>query len=84
MLGGEVSAAQNPPPNVLQQQWKAMVDSGQLSLGIPCAPFTLVHYSTKNGQLEKNEVVVTGRKFPLSELREAPEETREVHEIAYR
>ena len=70
LLGGEVSAAQNPPPNVFQQQWKAMVDSGQLSLGIPCAPFTLVHYSTKNGQLEKNEVVVTGRKFPLSELRE--------------
>ena len=69
LLGGEISAPQNPPPKVLQQQWKALVDDGELSLGIPCAPLTLTHFNTKNGHLEKNEVVVMGRKFPLSELR---------------
>ena len=69
LLGGEISAPQNPPPKVLQQQWKALVDDGELSLGIPCAPLTLTHFITKNGHLEKNEVVVMGRKFPLSELR---------------
>ena len=47
-----------------------MVEKGDLSLGVPCAPTTLTHYTTKNGQLEAKEVVVFGRKFPLTEVRE--------------
>ena len=46
-----------------------MFENGELSLGVPCAPFTLTQYSIANGQLEKSHIVVTGRKFPLIELR---------------
>ena len=47
-----------------------MVEMGELSLGVPCASLTLTHYITKNGLLEKKEVVIIGRKFPLKEVRE--------------
>ena len=46
-----------------------MVASGELSLGVPCIPFRLVKFSTKNGELIRQEIQVEGRKFPLSEIR---------------
>ena len=45
-----------------------MVASGELSLGVPCIPFRLVKFSTKNGELIRKEVQVERHKFPLSEL----------------
>ena len=47
-----------------------MVEKGEISLGVPCAPFTLTSFNVTDGQLEKKQIVVTGRKFPLKELRE--------------
>lgn len=41
-----------------------MIESGELSLGLPCVSYKLVRYTPKDGQLEKREVTVTGRKFP--------------------
>lgn len=46
-----------------------MIESGKLSLGLPCVSYKLVRYTPKDGQLEKHEVTVTGRKFPLTEIR---------------
>ena len=46
-----------------------MVKNGDISLGVPCAPFSLTHYIINSGQLEQKVVVITGRKFPLKELR---------------
>ena len=46
-----------------------MFEDGKLSLGVPCAPFSLTQYSIANGELEKSQIVVTGCKFPLTELR---------------
>ena len=46
-----------------------MVASGELPLGVPCIPFRLVKFSTKNGELIRKEVQVEGHKFPLSEVR---------------
>ena len=45
------------------------MEKGELSLGVPCAPFTLSQYSIANGKLKKREITVTGRKFPLEDLR---------------
>ncbi len=47
-----------------------MVVNGQLSLGVPCAPFTLTRYTVVNGKLTKQDKIINGRKFPLKELRE--------------
>ena len=44
------------------------METKELSLGVPCAPFTLNHHVITNGQLECKEVVVTGCKFPLRGL----------------
>ena len=46
------------------------VTSGELSLGVPCIPYRLVKFSTKNGELVRKEIQVEGRKFPLSEIRQ--------------
>ena len=55
LIGGEISAPVTPTLSFIQQEWKQMVEKGDLSLGVPCAPTTLTHYTTKNGQLEVRE-----------------------------
>ena len=47
-----------------------MIDSGKLSLGIPCAPFSLTHYQVVDGELKQQDKTIHGRKFPLKELRQ--------------
>ena len=47
-----------------------MVDSGKLSLGIPCVPFKLVKFIPSNGELVKREISIIERKFPLKEVRQ--------------
>ena len=59
---------QHPPTaGAVKDNWRKMVE-GELSLGVPCAPFTMSQYSVTDGRLEK-EITVTGCKFPLEELR---------------
>ena len=36
--GGEISAPADPPSHVIKEEWTKMVESGKLSLGIPCVP----------------------------------------------
>ena len=67
--GGEISAPAFPTAGAIKDSWRKMVENEELSLGVPCAPFTLTQYSITNGQLEKSHIVVMGRKFPLDELR---------------
>ena len=66
--GGEISAPTFPTVKAVKDKWREMVETKELSLGVPCAPFTLNHYVITNGQLERKKVVVTGHKFPLREL----------------
>ena len=67
--GGEISAPTTPTVSAVKDNWQEMVRNGELSLGVPCAPFSLTHYVINNGQLEQKVVAVTGRKFPLTDLR---------------
>ena len=39
--GGEISVPTNPPVSTIKLQWQEMIQSGELSLGVPCAPFQL-------------------------------------------
>lgn len=66
----ELSAPSFPSLASVNESWKEMVDSGQLWLGVPWAPFALTHYSVNSGHLERKQSVVTGRKFPLKDLRQ--------------
>ena len=67
---GEISAPADPPSHVIKKEWTKMVESGKLSLGIPCVPFKLVKFMPSNGELVRNEISITGRKFPLQEVRQ--------------
>ena len=68
--GVEISALADPPSHVIKEEWTKMVESGKLSLGIPCVPFKLVKFVPSNGELIRNEITITGRKFPLQEVRQ--------------
>lgn len=69
LVGGEISSAATPTPASLQEEWQKMVQSGELSLGRPCVPYTMTKYSAMNGGLERVELTIVGRKFPLLEIR---------------
>lgn len=75
--GGEISAPAPPTAGAVKDNWRKMVE-GELSLGVPCAPFTMSQYSVTDGRLEK-EITVTGRKFPLEELRKKLLARQEIH-----
>ena len=70
MQGGEISVPVPPTPNKVKEAWTEMVETGELSLEVPCSPFTLMSYRVNNGQLEQQTKVITGRKFPLLSLRQ--------------
>ena len=67
--GGEISAPVYPTVGAVKDNWRQKFENGELSIGVPCAPFNLTQYSISNGQLEKTDIVVTGRKFPLVKIR---------------
>ena len=65
LIGGEISVPSTPTPAIIKDEWKKMVESAEVSLGVSCVPYKIEKFSTKNGLLEKTEIVVFGRKFPL-------------------
>ena len=65
--GGKISAPADPPSHVIKEEWTKMVESGKLSLGMPCVPFKLVKFMPSNGELVRREISIIGRKFPLKE-----------------
>lgn len=52
--GGEISSPAYPTVGAIKDSWRKMVENGNLSLGVPCAPLTLIQYNVANGQVEKN------------------------------
>ncbi len=50
---------------------KRMIDSGELSIGEPCTPFTISKVIiNSNLTVETKDVTIFGRKIPLHELRQ--------------
>ena len=70
LVGGEISAGSTPTPAAVREEWKKLVETGELSLGNPCVPYKMMRFATKEGQLIREEVTITGRKFPLIEIRQ--------------
>ena len=70
LYGGEISVPVPPTTAQVRESWTDLVRTGQLSLGVPCSPFTLVSYNVHNGHLEQQNKIITGRKFPLKEIRQ--------------
>ena len=70
LMGGEISAGSTPTPAAVREEWKKLVETGELSLGNPCVPYKMMRFATKEGQLVREEVTITGRKFPLIEIRQ--------------
>ena len=69
LQGGEVSCPVPPTPGDIKLKWEEMIQSGVLSLGIPCVPYALTKIRVSNGGLVQSKVSVYGRKIPLLELR---------------
>ena len=42
LLGGEMSVPSAPTPKVLMNEWKKLIDDGEISLGRPCVPYNMV------------------------------------------
>lgn len=60
-----------PTNEVVTQQKKQMIDSGELSIGEPCTPFTISKVTINSDMdVETKEVTISGRKIPLYELRQ--------------
>ena len=60
-----------PTVEVVKEEQKQLVLSGQLSIGEACAPFSLrKSILTNDGNVEIQSFQICGRKIPLSELRE--------------
>ena len=70
LLGGEISVPSPPTPGVIKNEWKKLIDDGEIYLGRPCVPYNMVRYATKDGELEKRELTIVGRKFPLLQVRQ--------------
>ena len=69
MLGGEISVPCHKTASMIKSEWTDMIRSGQLTLGEPCAPYTLTKYSVVGGKVERSESVIYGHKVPLVYIR---------------
>lgn len=68
--GGEISIPCLPTVDSVKEEQRQLVLSGELSIGEPCAPFSLTKsIITKDGKVEFTSVEICGRKIPLNELR---------------
>lgn len=67
--GKSVSIPAMPTTAVIKQDINSLIETGELWLGEPCSPFTLIKSSVVDGVVEHKNSVVYGRKIPLTELR---------------
>lgn len=67
--GGEISIPANPTPASIKADIKSMIACGKLTLGEPCAPYTITHVKVVQGNVIKTSSVVHGRRMPLVDLR---------------
>ena len=70
MPSGQISVPVHRTVEGVKNDWKEMIEKGELTLGEPCYPHTLRKYTIQNGELQKSETVVYGRKISLLEIRE--------------
>ena len=47
------------------------IESGQLTLGEPCAPYTLTRCTVVDGKVQQTKVEIYGRKIPLLHIRKS-------------
>ena len=64
--GGEISAPADPPSHVIKE-W---LSQASCHWAYHCVPFKLVKFMPSNGELVRSEISITGRKFPLQEVRQ--------------
>ena len=69
MPGGEISVPCHKTVNMIKLDWEDMIESGELTLGEPCAPCTITKYAVVDGKIQKSECEVHGRKIPLIYIR---------------
>lgn len=69
MPGGGISVPVHRTIQGVKEDWKQMIASGELTLGEPCHPQTITKYKVRDGELERTETTVYGRKIPLIEVR---------------
>lgn len=48
LLGEEILFPSTPTPDVIKNEWKKLIDDGEMS---PCVPYNMVWYATKDGEL---------------------------------
>ena len=70
IVGGEISVPSNPSPAIVCNEWMDMIQSGLLSIGEPCSPYTVTKYVSKGGLITKETFEVSGRKISMHELRQ--------------
>lgn len=67
--GGKISIPVPPTVQAVKNNWKEMIASGKLLLGIPCSPYTVTRYKTEKGNLVAKDTNIYGRKIQMRELR---------------
>ena len=66
--GGEISTLALPKPQAIINEKRQLVASGQLSIGEPCSPYTLIKHVSNNEDIVTKQIEIYGRKVPLLEL----------------
>ena len=68
-LPGEISVPCPPTVSSLKKQKVLVVESGEISLGVPCSPYMLSR-SIKEGKVYQEKIQVEGRNIPRTDLRQ--------------
>jgi hypothetical protein len=69
LVGGEISTP--CLPTVEEMTKEKHLESGELSIGEPCTPYTIKKsIATSSGEIELKSIDIYGRKIPLYELRQ--------------
>ena len=67
--GNEISVPSMPTVCSLKEDISELLDSGKLTLGEPCCPFTIMKSHVIDGKLVSTPSQIYGRKIPLLEIR---------------
>ena len=70
--GSEISVQFPPTVSPLKKQkvLLVLVESGEISLGVPCSPYVVSRSIIKEGKVYQEKIQVEGRKIPLTDLRQ--------------
>ena len=69
MPGGEISVPCHKTVDAVKEDWARMIESGELTLCEPCAPYTIKKYAIINGEIKRSEFEVYGCKVSLLHIR---------------